>query len=153
MHKLYIHSQSQNVNSKKKGITLLLVVVLLSAMLSISLGIFALIYGQISLSAEIRNSSRAFLAADEGAEKVLYLARVLNICETDPPPIECTPTSHITADAGGSCYSATLSKKDLNPPFNGTPDTMVITIIGEYQCQAGNTRAVKRAFELSYPLP
>src|SRR3989338_10000544 len=51
---------------QKQGITLLLVVVLLSAILSISIGIFNVVYGEFRISGEVADSFRALYAADEG---------------------------------------------------------------------------------------
>lgn len=74
---LYSPSDFDTSGSRKKGITLLLVIVILSAILSISLGIFSITLGEIKISGEIGNSFHAFYAADQGIERMLYRDRVL----------------------------------------------------------------------------
>ena len=102
------------------------------------------IYGQFLLSAEIQSSARAFLAADEGAEKMLYRARNLNECDDDQSICRVSSES---ASSGG-CYSATASRTA------GAPSIMTIKVIGEYpSCGTESARIIKRAFELSYTIP
>lgn len=123
----------------KNGSSLLLVVVLLSALMSISLGIFNVVFGQIKLSGEVADSFVAFFAADQGIEKVLYRDRVLeNVCLT--PGQNCFvegPTDVISA----ACYSLKVSKTGGNTQIVG---------VGQYRCGSNPSRAVKRGFQVNY---
>ncbi len=120
----------------RRGVTMLLVVVLLSVLFSISIGIFALVFGELTLAASMEDSFRALYAADEGTERILRLDLTVtplgnSYSETDRPVFSGT----------GACYSATLSK---------TGGITSLSVIGKYQC-SGSDRIVKRAFDLTYP--
>ena len=119
--------------SREQGIALLLVVVLLSAMLSISFGIFAIIFGQILISGEIADSFIALLAADEGIERTLYLDRIQG-------PLAGEYTENATVASGG-CYTVLVTKAGVNT---------TITISGQYRCGDNPARVVKRGFEVRY---
>jgi hypothetical protein len=126
-------------SKNKDGTSLLLVVVLLSAMLSISLGVFNLVFGQIRLSGEIADSFVSFFSADQGVEKILYRDRVLkNICTA--PGTNCFVEGPINVSSGG-CYSIRVSKNGGN--------TELVTV-GQYRCGANSPRVVKRGFQVNY---
>lgn len=125
---------------EKGGVTLLLVVVLLSTMLSISLGIFNVIYGQFIISGEITDSFKSLYAADHGIERYLYLDRKLgnfNTC-TPSPIIPCLSIENIPSFEG--CYGVRVKKPDSI--------TTEIVVIGQNQC--GASRIVKRGFQVTY---
>ncbi len=123
---------------KEQGITLLLVVVLLSALLTISVGIFNVVFGQILISGEVSDSFRALYAADEGLEKLLYRDRVLR--ELCAAPCTMSSSGRIDAKSGG-CYEFIVTKTAA--PLT----TMKVT--GEYRC-AAPSRVVRRSFEVEY---
>jgi len=56
----------------KKGISLYLTLMILSLLLGISLGLSALLFGQLKIIRGIEESVIAFYAADTGIEKTLY---------------------------------------------------------------------------------
>ena len=125
--------------STREGTSLLLVVVLLSALMSVSLGIFNVVFGQIKLSGEVADSFVAFFSADQGIEKILYRDRVLeNICPT--PGINCFVEGPINVVSGG-CYSINVSKTGGNTQIVG---------VGQYRCEANPNRVVKRGFQVNY---
>jgi hypothetical protein len=133
---------------EKNGIALLLVILLLSAILSISLGIFNLIFGQIQISGEIGDSFRAFMAADEGTEKMLYRDRIIrDVCRFGPGTrcetlaLICLPSS--------SGYAIVVSKVDLDNPPDGIIDTDIKSV-GQYKCPTNPNRLIKRAYEATY---
>ena len=134
--------KTQNTKHKtqtNRGSSLLLVVVLLSAMLSISLGIFNVVFGQLKLSGEVADSFVAFFSADQGVEKILYRDRVLeNICAT--PGTNCFVEGPTNVSSGG-CYSIRVSKTGGN--------TEVVTV-GQYRCETNSPRVVKRGFQVNY---
>ena len=125
---------------EKQGITLLLVVVLLSALLTISIGIFNVVFGQILISGEVGDSFRALYAADEGLEKLLYRDRVLR--DTCIPSPSCTEKSSakVVVQSGG-CYEFIMTK--TNAPLT------TIKVTGQYRCDT-SLRIVRRAFEVEY---
>lgn len=138
-------------SSSQKGITLLLVILLLSVLMTISIGIFNVIYGEILISGEIGNSYKAFYAADSAAEKFLYLDRlavpladgVIEDTTLTPSPTGC----HIVAiyknpAAGGSIET----QCGLNP---GTAN-VCIKSIGQFACGIDPTPLIKRGFMLTY---
>lgn len=131
-------SEIQNLKSRKQGITLLLVIILLSAIMSISLGIFNIVMGELRISGEISDSFIAFYAADQGIENILYLDRnARTICQT-PGPNCFTEAKDVES---GGCYAARASK------IGSTTD---IVVAGQYRCGPNPGRVVKRGFELVY---
>lgn len=133
-------------NKSEKGITLLLVVVILSALSSVSLGIFNIIYGQIKISGEIADSATAFYSAEQGVEKTLYLDRTsyktnpYGICGSTPG-FPCYSESQ-TESVSGGCYDLAVNKD-----AGGTTD---IKVLGQYRCGINPLRVVKRGFGLTY---
>ena len=128
----------QGTRDKRSGITLLLVIILLSAIMSISLGIFNIVMGELRISGEISDSFIAFYAADQGIERVLYLDRnARTICGT--PGQNCFTESG-EVESGG-CYTARVSR---------IASTTDIVVAGQYRCGTNPARVVKRGFELVY---
>ena len=134
-------SKSLNpIVSEKRGVTLLLVLVILSALLSTSIGIFNLVFGELQISGEIADSFVAFYSADQGIEKILYRDRILQeICPTlgencfiisTPAPVESE-----------GCYTLRVSK---------TAALTTLVVSGQYRCGTNPTRVVKRGFQVSY---
>ncbi len=140
----------------REGITLLLVVVIVSALLSISVGIFNVAYGQLRISGELADSFFASYAADQGMERMLYRDRRAadDVCDKgnvvnfgDP----CMPEETITISSGGgasACYTVKVSQKDVEPP-DGVLDT-VIQASGQYRCGVNPDRVVRRGFQVVY---
>lgn len=123
---------------QRQGITLLLIIILLSAIMSVSLGIFNIVMGELRISGEISDSFIAFYAADQGIEKILYFDRVARtICGT--PGLNCFMET--TEVESGACYAARASK------IGSTTDMVVA---GQYRCGVNPSRVVKRGFELTY---
>lgn len=128
------HLASESSAQDRRGMILLLVVVLASAMLSIGIELFHVIAGETLISGEITDSFMAFYAADEGIERVLYLDRDLNLGPVaDGFHLEDTATSQ-------ACYSADVDK--------GVETEVVAN--GQYRCGSGLVRSVVRAFEVRY---
>ena len=123
---------------RRAGITLLLVVLVLSGLLSISLGIVDVVLGEFRISGEITDSFIALYAADQGIEQILYSDRVQNsIC---PGGGSCSYGPVTVSLANGSCYTLRLNRSGSNTAVVAT---------GEYRC-ASPALAVKRAFEATY---
>ena len=83
----------------RSGVTLLIVVVLAGAILSIGIGVFELAFGELLISGEAVDSFRAIMAADRGLEKLLYLDRVL---DWDGSPAGCPGAGACTFEPDGT---------------------------------------------------
>ena len=129
------------LKSDNSGMTLLLVVVLLSAILSISIGIFNIIFGQLQISGEIGDSFRALYSADEGVEKMLYRDRVEEedgVCQIAGP--DCYVDSSPESTLSGGCYTTRVSKIGI--------DTF-LRVTGQARCNPSD-RVIQRGFSVSY---
>ncbi|MBI2055630.1 MAG: hypothetical protein HYT42_01930 [Candidatus Sungbacteria bacterium] len=121
------------------GFTLLLVILVMSAILSISIGIFDLTYGESRISGEVGDSFLALYAADQGVEKTLYDDRVSDtIC---PGSGSCSYGPVSIPFANGSCALVRLSR-------SGGGDTTVVST-GQYRCSPSDL-STKRAISTSY---
>lgn len=69
--------------SSQKGISLYITLILTSIILAIALGMSLLFVGQLKMTREIGNSTKAFFAADAGMEQALNsdIAALVNINE------------------------------------------------------------------------
>ncbi|MBI4132861.1 MAG: hypothetical protein HY473_02145 [Candidatus Sungbacteria bacterium] len=135
----------------RPGITFLLVILILSALLAISINISNIVVGQIRLSGEIGDSLVALYAADQGIEYLLYCDRVAgaNCDSADPPCLggtgDCTygpqsPGARWSPAAADSCTIVTLTRQG---------DNVTLTSSGEFRC--GNPQvSVKRALRAFY---
>lgn len=125
---------------QKQGITLLLVVVLLSAILSISIGIFNVVYGEFRISGEVADSFRALYAADEGIERTLYRDRQDNAICTVIQGIDCFVSVDVPVLSGGQ-YSVRVSKEG---------GVTAVVVAGQNREGANAARIVKRGFQVRY---
>lgn len=125
---------------ERRGMALLLVVVLLSALLSISIGVFNVVFGQIKISGEIADSFVAFYAADQGIEKILYQDRSDEDGICPVAGANCFRETDISVASGG-CYTVRVSKVGGNTE---------IIAAGQYRCGASPSRVVKRGFQVTY---
>lgn len=103
----------------KRGVTLLLAVLMSSIALSVGVGIFSLLFSEIEISGSIKDSMTAFYAADSGLECALYWSSQIDKdpLATDPfqtsgpaNSITCNNTSFLVGGAGsctdGPCDNA-----------------------------------------------
>jgi len=124
--------------ASRGGLTILLTVLILSALLSISISIYTVILGELRLSGELADSFVALYAADRGLEAKLYDDR------SDGTPVCTNPCGPITDPqvllANGACYVTVYEKKG---------QTTSIIATGEYRCQSP-LLPVKRAFQVTY---
>ena len=134
---------------------MLLVIVLLTAILSISIGVFNIILGQILISGELGDSPKAMLAADQAIERGLYIDRVLG-----PPASTLNEDSISTlginggavSNAANACYTM---KIDKTADCGGTGTITCITATGQYKrgvdnCNVSQARDVRRSFKVIY---
>ncbi|MFY9462279.1 MAG: hypothetical protein WAP51_03710 [Candidatus Sungiibacteriota bacterium] len=131
----------------QRGITLLLVILVLTSLLSISLGIFTVVFSQLRLSGEIADSFVALYAANEAIERGLYLDR-------NQPVSLCTPVVGVGCQyvgsqvqlSNGSCYILKVDKTLTANPYTFDVN---MRATGEYRC-GGDILSVKRALQTSY---
>ncbi|MBI2056015.1 MAG: hypothetical protein HYT37_01435 [Candidatus Sungbacteria bacterium] len=132
---------------KKKGITLLLVIVILSALLSISIGIFNVVYGEILISGEIADSYTAFYASDRAIDKFLYLDRMT------PQKLGNNATEDTTGNPSSTgCFVVEMYKTPASifANCNNTTAIACIRSVGQPRCGANTARNVKRGFMVTY---
>ena len=130
----------KNSKIKKEGITLLLVIVLLSAILSIGIGIFNVVYGEFRISGEVADSFRALYAADEGIERTLYLDRQRNAVCTVAQSIDCFVAVNVPVLSGGQ-YSVRVSKEG---------GSTAVVVAGQNRAGTNAARIIKRGFQVIY---
>lgn len=134
------------LTSPHSGQILLLVILLLSAILSISLSIFNTVFAELQISGEMSNSFKALYAADEGMEKLSYDDRVTNSVPGCSGASPCTyPASgglvQLPELPSGACARVRLVR------LGGGATT--ITSVGEYRC-ASPELVLKRALQATY---
>lgn len=131
MKKSKVKSQKLKV-WKEEGITVLLAVLLLSAIFAVGAGISILMLREISLTRGSSNFAIAFFAADTGIEKILV---------TRSAPVSI-PTTFID---NGATYAVVVTPNGAVKPDGNhcTANNFCIKSTGEY----GGTR---RAVEVSY---
>ncbi|GEM_PF-1741437 len=125
---------------QQQGITLLLVIVLLSAILSISVGIFNVVLGEFRISGEASDSFRALYAADQGIERTLYRDRRQQGLCTVAEGTDCFVAEGVGVPSE-ACYTVRVSKAS---------GATTIVIAGQYRCGSNPARVVKRGFEVTY---
>lgn len=120
---------------------MLLVIVILSALLSISIGIFNVIFGELRISGEVADSFIALYAADRGMERTLYRDRVLG--DTSVTNGEST----VAAESSDGCYAISVGKSEVQC---GTGVGTCIVSTGQYRCGLNPARLVRRRFIIDY---
>ncbi len=135
------------------GFTLLLSLIVVSAVLSVGLGVFDIVYRELILSGIGRESQKAFYAADTGIECALYWdVKRGEISTSSPSTIECagqsasvgglTSAFQITLP-DGSCFKVIVDKSD--------PARTVLESRGyNTACDSTGLRKVERALRVSY---
>lgn len=132
-------SQFLNFSSRRRaGMTLLLVILIISALLSVSLSIVTVVLGELRIAGEMTDSFIALYAADEGMERLLYDDRIAeSIC---PGSGSCSYGPVTASLSNGACYTARLSR-------TGNDTTIIST--GEFRC-GSPVLSVRRAFQATY---
>lgn len=148
---------SAGIAEQPRGVTLLLVVLVLSIILSISIGIFGVVYSETKISGEIGNSFNAFYLSDEAMERILYEDRVVDWTSGLEPAPGCPGTNNCSWDSDYVDVSTADPDKWPSGPRGGclriiydragNGDVSAITV-GEYPCN--NPLSVTRAGESTY---
>lgn len=135
------------------GVTLLLAIFISTIAISLGLGIFAIIYGELKISGSAKESLLALYAADSGIECALYWdIKEQAFSTTTSSTISCAGNSF---GVGGS----SLSEFDLTLPNDSCAHVSVrkigvgttATSLGENNsCGSVSSRTVQRGFEVKY---
>ena len=122
-----------NINNKKRGVSLYLVIIIMSVLLAVIFGLSTVIIGGAKIVADVSYGVIAFYAADTGIEKALYNIQTIE---------DGTNCDNFSGSLGEDDYSYTVT---INPPLNGTCLDSGTTIysLGEYN-------GIKRRIEVSY---
>lgn len=119
--------------NKEKGVSLLLTILILTAILSIALGVSTLMLVEMKVSQEVPKSLRAYYAAEAGIERKLYeIRKEANFSDIGSGPDWCTGTGKVCLDSD-ACYAVDVT-------------TGTTTYIKSYGCYKG----VRRAIEVEY---
>jgi len=78
------------MSMNKRGVTLLLAVLMSSIALSVGVGIFSLLFSEIQISGSVKDSTTAFYAADSGLECALYWSLQSNKDSNEIDPFQTT---------------------------------------------------------------
>ena len=141
--------QKIQADHNSRGVTLLLVVVVLSAVLTISVGIANIIFGQLKISGDSGDSFRAFLAADRAIEKKLYEVLVhKKICQG--PGIPPSPTLCNTQNGLGGLGQGCANVQTFREPDNNADGFADIRITARGRFPCSSTPRVIRAIELIF---
>lgn len=117
-------------NNNQKGVSLLLTILIMAALLAIAIGVTRLSLGEIKLIRDIPNSLIAYYAADSGIERALYEKRINGLDLSIP---DCP--------GAGSAELDNDSKYGVNVSQIG--ETVVIKSGGCY-------KDIRRAIEVSF---
>ncbi|MFA5755039.1 MAG: hypothetical protein WC909_01585 [Candidatus Paceibacterota bacterium] len=112
----------------QKGVSLYLIVIIMAVLMSVSLGLSAIIIGGSKLSQGTEYAVRAFYIADTGIERALYATQTLGDC------------SDFSSDFEGGSYEVKIVA-----PSGGTclDEGTIITSLGMYN-------GSKKKIEISY---
>ncbi len=142
---------------KKQGVTLLLAIFIGSLALTLGIGVFTLLYGELGFSGTSKDSLVAFFAADSGIECALYWDIRQNAfststtatitCDNDTATVGGASgfSSFVVAFSDGSCATVTVSKGG-----GLTTITSLGQNTGDSSCRSQSTRVVQRGLEVSY---
>lgn len=120
--------------NKERGASLLLTILVLTAIMSIALGISTLMLVEMKLSREVIKSLRAYYAAEAGIERSLYDDRKEGgASDIGSSPSWCAGIGKVCLDGSDTCYAVDVT-------------VGATTYIKSYGCYKG----ARRAIEVSY---
>ncbi|KKT30110.1 hypothetical protein A3G55_02205 [Candidatus Giovannonibacteria bacterium RIFCSPLOWO2_12_FULL_44_25] len=142
----------------KKGVTLLLAVFISTIAISLGLGIFAIIFGELKISGSAKESLIALYAADSGVECALYwdLAEGAFSITSPPASVNCVGDDHpVVFDAPFSrfTFDVQLTESDscAHVRVEKPSEVTTVTALGENTgCGSASARTVQRGFEVKY---
>ena len=116
-------------------------VVLLSAILSIGVGIFNIVFGELMIASELADSFRALYAADQGIARTLYRDRQKREICPGAQGTGCVFEERDVRVQSGGLYTVRVSK---------TGGATEITVAGQSREGVRAGIVVKRGFQVSY---
>ena len=129
----------KKIISGRRGVLVLLMIVLLSAFLSIAMGIVNILLGQLFIIGQAGESFKAFYANDIGQERTIYRDIRQHVYTAGA-------YSETKNFPDGSCYQMNLS---ITPAFPcNAPDRICIVVRARDNCSSD--RYVVRQFTLNY---
>lgn len=156
------HLSSKSVILKKRGVVLLIAILISSVALAVGVGVYTRTYKELLLSSFWKQSQVAFGAADAGLECALYW----DTRSTIPPGQAACFGSPVPWVLGGSwsftqnvystdprhgCAIVTITKDPLGPLANPPRPSTIIESRGQSDdCLSTNPRRVERAVRLEY---
>lgn len=148
---MIIRTHKRTIIRDRRGFTLLLVIALLAAFLSIALGIINILLGQVIIIGQAGESFGALYAADIGMERTLYRDRdpLQNICGTPVDAFGKSVNCSGKVDLpNGACYTVTVR---IGPSALclGPINRRCIDVVGKDVC-GGSERYVERRFDIKY---
>lgn len=122
-----------NINNKKRGQALYLIIIIMSVLLAVVLGLSGIIISGAKLSSNVDYGIKAFYAADTGIEKTMYNIQTIE---------DGTNCNNFSGSYGDGEYSYTVT---IEVPSEGTclDAGTVIRSLGEYY-------GTKRKIEILY---
>lgn len=103
-------------NKKDKGFVILFAVILVSIILSVSIGLSDIVYKELSFGTQAHNTGEAFLAADTGAECALLYEFKGSFITSNNASIYGYPTTDdepLNVECAGSNISLNLNENGL----------------------------------------
>lgn len=155
---------------QKKGITLLLAILISSAASLLSLGVFMIIFGELGISTASKESMKAFYAADTGVECSLYYDLVVKTTfatstyAASPASftVNCNGSSvtgtYIADGIGGGTFSYSFTVTGGSSSCSTVTVTKmsggqtIVDAFGENiaDCNTSNSRVIQRGLEVAY---
>lgn len=147
-----------------RGIALLFTLLIIGVAISLSIGIFNIILGELEIGEGARESTRAFYAADSGAECILYwdLKEHAFVFDNEKA-ITCisanplfTRSSQTVDGKAATVYQATVPMTLTNDAcvsltvIKFTDGSSRVSALGENTCNPAATRVVQRGLEVNY---
>jgi len=157
------------INVNQKGIALLFTLLIISVAISLSIGVFNIILGELRIGEGARESMRAFFAADSGVECVLYWdLKEQAFVFDEEEAVTCMKSSLAFARPCETPYcqtvdgkAATVYQSTVSPTLDNdacvsltvikfSDGSSRIAALGENTCNSAATRVVQRGVEVNY---
>jgi len=114
----------------QKGASLLLTLLVLTAILTIAFGVTALMMGELKISRETFESFKAYSAAEAGVEKALYEERHGSGAVSVGNPPKCSSESGAECISTNNCFSISIDGNNIT----------------SYGCYKGTRRAIEASW-------
>lgn len=138
----------------QRGVTLLLAIFISTIAISLGLGIFAIIFGELGISGSAKNSFIALYAADSGAECALYWdIKQQAFSTTTSSTINCADKDFVVGGSPLSTFDLTLPNDSCAhvQVQKGDDGTTVTSLGSNNGCDSTSpSRTVQRGLEVQY---